>query len=134
MVSAMERFPCSHNRLWKNVILGCRLIKITIWVKMTDSPYNFKTKDWKDKPINICDSKMQVYLFAISTKKTDFSEKLLSSFTLIKLRGQVQIRRSKIKVIIWMYFVTYVTRLQIKTDNRINLQNESTRNSSKRCI
>ena len=48
---------------------------------MTDSPYNFKTTDWKDKPINICDSKIQVYSFAISAKKTDFSENLLSSFT-----------------------------------------------------
>ena len=101
---------------------------------MTHSPYNFKTTDWEDKPISICDSKIQVYSFAISAKKTNFSENLLSSFTLIKLMGQVQKRRLKVKVIIWMYFVTYVTRLQMKTDGRINLQNEPTLNSSKRYI
>ena len=66
---------------------------------MTDSPYNFKTKDWKDKPINICDSKIKVCPFPISAKKTDFSENLLSSFTLTKFMGQVQKRRLKIKVI-----------------------------------
>ena len=134
MVSAIERFHCSHNRLRKNVNLGCRLIKITVWVKTPDSAYNFKTTDWKDKPINICNSKIQFYSVAISAKKTDFSETILSSFKLIKFMGQVQKRRSKIKVIIWMYFVTYVTRLQIKTGGRINLQNESTLDSSKRCI
>ena len=91
---------------------------------MTDSPYNCKAKDWKDKPINICDSKIQVRSFTIFAKKTDFSENLLSSFTLIKFMGQVQKRRLKIKVIIWMFFVTYVTRLQIKTDDRINFENE----------
>ena len=36
---------------------------------MTDSPYNFKTTDWKDKLVNICDSKIQVCSFAISAKK-----------------------------------------------------------------
>ena len=96
-VSAIERFHCSRNRLWKNVNVGRRLIKITVRVKMTDSRYSFKTTDWKDKPINICDSKIQVL---ISAKKTDFSENLLARFTLIKFMGQVQKRRSKIKVII----------------------------------
>ena len=91
---------------------------------MTDCPYIFETKEWKDKPINICDSKTQVYSFTISAKKTDFSENLLSNFTLIKFMGQIQKWRLKIKVIIWMYFVTYVTRLQIKVDGRINLENE----------
>ena len=33
--------------------------------------------------------------------------------------GQVQERRLQIKLIIWVYFVAYVTRLQIKTDDRI---------------
>ena len=91
---------------------------------MTDCSYIVKTKEWKDKPINICDSKTQVYSFTISAKKTDFSENLLSNFTLIKFMGQIQKWRLKIKVIIWMYFVTYVTRLQIKVDGRINLENE----------
>ena len=85
---------------------------------MTDSPYK------KDKPINIFDSKTQVCSFTISSKKTDFSENLLSSFTLIKFMGQVQKRWLKIKVIIWMCFVTYAARLQLKTDGRINLENE----------
>ena len=67
---------------------------------MTDSPYNFKTTDWKDKLISICDSKIQVCSFAISAKKTDFSENLLSSFTFTKFMGQVQKGRLKIKVII----------------------------------
>ena len=91
---------------------------------MTDSPNNCKMQDRKDKPINICDSKIQVHSFTIFAKKTDFSENILSSFTLIKFMGHVQKRRLKIKVIIWMYFVTYITRLQIKTDGRINFENE----------
>ena len=38
--------------------------------------------------------------------------------------GQVQKRRLKIKVIKWMYIFTYVTRLEIKTDGEINLENK----------
>ena len=67
---------------------------------MTDSPYSFKTTDWKDKLITICDSKIQVCPFAFFAKKTDCSENLLSSFAFTKFMEQVQKRRLKIKVII----------------------------------
>ena len=55
---------------------------------MTDSLYDFKTPDWKDKPINTCDSKIKSAQSRSSLKKTDLSENLLSSFTLIKFIGQ----------------------------------------------
>ena len=54
---------------------------------MTDSPYNYKTIGWKDKPIISAIQKYKSAHSRSTLKKTDFSENRLSRFTL-KLIGQ----------------------------------------------